>query len=121
MFSWNTWRDHLYHLKLFLLHIFLSTLSPSLLPTSPLHLRKCQRPEAENSEKEDIEGPEEDDEGVEVVVEACKEECEDGFTYMERRGNCAEKDCFRILIVLQLVIFDYVGPTLFLVHSIIGL
>ena len=41
---------------------------------------------------------------------ACKEECVYGFTYMERRGNCAEKDCFKILIVLQLVIFDCIGP-----------
>ena len=55
-----------------------------IFPTSPhWHLRKCQRPEAEDSEKEDIEGPEEDDEGVEVVVESCKEECLDCFTYME--------------------------------------
>ena len=54
------------------------------------HLRICQRPESKNSKKEDVEGPEKDDEGVKVVVEACKEECLDCFSYMEGRGNSAE-------------------------------
>ena len=84
MLSWNTWKDKLLSSKI------ISIFFPH--DHHHWHLGKCQRPEAEDSEKEDVEGPEEDDEGVEVVVEPCKEECLDCFTNMERRSNCAEKN-----------------------------
>ena len=55
------------------------------------HLRKRQRPEAENPKEENVESPEKDDQRVEVVVEAGEDKGLDCFAYMEGGGNGAEK------------------------------
>jgi len=54
------------------------------------HLWKGQGPESEDAEEEDVEGPEEDDEGVEVVLEAGEEERLDCLPYVQGRGNCTD-------------------------------
>ena len=71
------------------------------------HLGKCQRPEAEDSEKEDVEGPEEDDEGVEVVLEAGQEERLDCLPYVQGRGNCT---VIMFLLIVVCVAVHRVGP-----------
>ena len=55
------------------------------------HLRKRQRPEAENAEEENVESPEKDDQRVEVVVEAGEDKGLDCFAYMEGGGDSTEK------------------------------
>ena len=78
------------------------------------HLRKRQRPEAENAEEENVESPEKDDQRVEVVVEAGEDKGLDCFSYMEGGGNGTEKigghlkilkSC--LMMVMMLVVLFY--------------
>ena len=71
------------------------------------YLWKGQGPESKDAKKEDVEGPEEDDEGVEVVLEAGEDERLDCLPYVQGRGNCT---VIMFLLIVVCVAVHRVGP-----------